>query len=267
MPKRSNEFQRLVAMLTALSSEGATVHESVEVMEIASKASREVDVVAVGTVAGHQSIVCIECRDWKRPQDVQWVEQARTKFDDLGANVRVLVSSSGFTKLALKKAARHNIKTITPGEVTTEFVGKVVNSADRAEYWHWVNLPQKAEVVITRDGVTQQQELPGNVPVFRADGSEISMLEDLVNHVMQSHAGARPVGGGFPHRGGVVRQRQREIHRNWRWAGAEVQRSKGVCQRDLARDRRGRTVRDRECHCHFSGRTNRGRCASYPRRV
>jgi hypothetical protein len=43
----------------------------------------------------------------------------------------------------------------------------------------------------------------------------------------------------------------------------EVQRSKGVCQRDLARDRRGRTVRDRECHCHFSGRTNRGRCASY----
>ncbi|MDT5140713.1 MAG: hypothetical protein QOI79_32 [Mycobacterium sp.] len=45
MPKRSNEFQRLVAMLTALSSEGATVHESVEVMEIASKASREVDVV------------------------------------------------------------------------------------------------------------------------------------------------------------------------------------------------------------------------------
>lgn len=52
MPKRSNEFQRLVAMLTALSSEGATVHESVEVMEIASKASREVDVVAVGTVAG-----------------------------------------------------------------------------------------------------------------------------------------------------------------------------------------------------------------------
>jgi len=137
-------------------------------MEIASKASREVDVVAVGKVAGHQSIVCIECRDWKRPQDAQWVEQARTKFDDLGANVRVLVSSSGFTKLALEKAARHNIKTIRPGEVTAEFVGKGVNSADRAEYWHWVNLPQKAEVVITREGVTQQQELPGNVPVFHA---------------------------------------------------------------------------------------------------
>lgn len=95
MPKRSNEFQRLVAMLTMLSSKGATVYESVEVMEIASQKPREVDVVVVGNVAGHHSIVCIECRDQKRPQDVQWVEQAHTKFEDLGANVRVLVSSNG----------------------------------------------------------------------------------------------------------------------------------------------------------------------------
>jgi hypothetical protein len=187
MPKRSNEFQRLVAMLTMLTSEGSTVYESVEVMEIASQKPREVDVVAVGKVAGHHSIVCIECRDQKRPQDVQWVEQAHTKFEDLGANVRVLVSSSGFTELALEKAARRNIKTITPGEVTPEFVGKIVNSAGRAEYWHWVTLVQKADVIITRDGVTQQQELPGNVPIYCADGSEASMFEDLVNHVVQQH--------------------------------------------------------------------------------
>jgi len=177
-------------MLTMLKSEGATVHESVDVMEIASQEPREVDVVAFGEVAGHRSIVCIECRDWKRPQDKLWVEQARTKFDDLGANVRVLVSSSGFTKSALAKAARYGIKTITPGEVTLGFVGKVVNSADRAEYWHWVTLVQKAVVVITRDGVAQQQELPGNVPVLYADGSEVSMFEDLVNHVTRQHTRA-----------------------------------------------------------------------------
>jgi hypothetical protein len=174
-------------MLTMLKSDGATVHESVEVMEIASQERREVDVVAFGKVAGHQSAVFIECRDWKRPQDVQWVEQARTRFDDLGANVKILVSSSGFTKTALAKAARYGIKTITTGDVTPEFVGKVVNSADSAEYWHWVTLVQKAVVVITRDGVTQQQELPGNVPVMCADGSEVSMFEDLANHVTQQH--------------------------------------------------------------------------------
>jgi hypothetical protein len=177
-------------MLTMLKSDGATVHESVEVTEIASQERREVDVVAFGKVAGHQSAVFIECRDWKRPQDVQWVEQARTKFDDLGANVKILVSSSGFTKTALAKAARYGIKTITTGEVTPEFVGKVVNNADSAKYWHWVTVVQKAIVVITRDGVTQQQELPGNVPVLYSDGSEVSMLEDLVNHVTQQHTRA-----------------------------------------------------------------------------
>ena len=124
MPRRSNEFQHLVAMLTALSSDGAAVHQSVELMEIASGEPREVDVVAIGEVAGHQTVVCIECRDWKRPQTVEWVEQARTKFDDLGANVRVLVSSSGFTKPALAKAARHAIKTITPGEIAPSSLEK-----------------------------------------------------------------------------------------------------------------------------------------------
>ena len=109
MSKQSNEFQRLVALLTMLKGDGATVYESVEPMEITSTERREVDVVAVGTVAGHTSIVCIECRDWKRRQGVQWVEQARTKFDDLGANVRVLVSTRGFAKTALAKAARYGI--------------------------------------------------------------------------------------------------------------------------------------------------------------
>lgn len=118
------------------------------------------------------------------------MEQAHTKFEDLGANVRVLVSSSGFTKSALEKAVLHNIKTIAPGEATAEFVGNVFNSADCAEYWHWVTLVQKAEVVITRDGVMQQQELPGNVQVFRADGSGVSMFEDLVNHITRSHTRA-----------------------------------------------------------------------------
>ncbi|WP_081633465.1 restriction endonuclease [Mycobacterium sp. 360MFTsu5.1] len=190
MPKRSNEFQRLVAMLTALSSKGAAVHESVELMEITSNEPREVDIVAVGAVAGYQTIVCIECRDWKRRQDVQWVEQANTKFNDLGANVRVLVSSSGFTKGALEKAARCNIKTITPGEITAEFVGKIVNSANRIEYSHWVTLVNKAEVVVTSNGVIQRLELPGNVPIFRADGSNSSEFVDLVNHVVNEHTRA-----------------------------------------------------------------------------
>lgn len=48
-----------------------------------------------------------------------------------------------------------------------------------------MTLVQKAEVVVTRDGVTQRQELPGNLPVFYADGSDVSILEVLVNHIVR----------------------------------------------------------------------------------
>jgi hypothetical protein len=156
-------------------------------MEISSTETREVDVVALGQVAGHQTIVCIECRDWKRPQTVEWVEQARTKFDELGANVRVLASSSGFTKSALAKAARYAIKTITPGEVTPEFVGTVVNNAVQAEYRHFVTYPLRGEVVITSGGDWQRTILPPGFPIFYEDGSAATTPEVLVSFVTRHH--------------------------------------------------------------------------------
>jgi hypothetical protein len=52
MPKRSNEFQRLVAMLTALSSEGATVHESVEVMRLPRKRPAKLTSLRLGRGSG-----------------------------------------------------------------------------------------------------------------------------------------------------------------------------------------------------------------------
>jgi hypothetical protein len=45
--------------------------------------------------------VSIECRDRRRKQGVEWVEQMRGKHDRLPTNVLVLVSSSGFTRTAL----------------------------------------------------------------------------------------------------------------------------------------------------------------------
>ena len=45
---------------------------------------------------------------------------------------------------------------------------------------------QKAEVVIAQPGgATYRQELPGNVPIWFADGTQVSLFETLVNHVTQ----------------------------------------------------------------------------------
>jgi hypothetical protein len=90
-------------------------------------------------------------------------------------------------RLALAKAARHAIKTITPGEITPEFVGKVVNNADQAQYTHWVTYPQKGEVVITSGGDSQQIELPPNFSIFYADGSVATTFEVLASFVTRHH--------------------------------------------------------------------------------
>lgn len=187
MPKRSNEFQRLVALLTMVKSDGAIVRESVEIETLDGGRKRETDVVAVGAVAGHRTVVAIEARDTKRKQDVLWVEQAKTKFERLGANVKILVSSSGFTAEALESATKFGIKTITPGDVTEEFVGRVVNSATQAEYHHWVTLVKKTEIIVSLDGQIDRRKIGGTFPIFTGDGVQVGMFDGLVEQVRKHH--------------------------------------------------------------------------------
>jgi len=187
MPKRSNEFQRLVALLTMVKSDGAIIHESVEIETLDGGKEREIDVVAVGAVAGHRTVVAIEARDTKRKQDVLWVEQAKTKFERLGANVKILAWSSGFTAEALGSATKFGIKTITPGEVTEKFGGRVVNSVTQAEYHHWVTLVKKTDIVVSLDGQIDRREMVGTFPIFTGDGVQVGMFDGLVEQVRKHH--------------------------------------------------------------------------------
>ena len=75
------------------------------------------EALSAAATALNEAHNAVESADERLAQVVLQAEQARTKFDDFAANVKILVSSSGFTKTALTKAARYGIKTITPGEV------------------------------------------------------------------------------------------------------------------------------------------------------
>jgi hypothetical protein len=64
----------------------------------------EVDICAEGEIACHEVLLGIECRAWKRPQTIEWVEAMFGKRFHLPTSKLVLVSSSGFTANALKLA-------------------------------------------------------------------------------------------------------------------------------------------------------------------
>lgn len=104
MPRRTNTFQQVVAIVERHMADGATVEESAMVTPIRGGDPREVDVLVSAKAGGHEVLGGVEACRWARKADVGWVERMKAKHDDLPTNKLVLYSGSGFTKNALAKA-------------------------------------------------------------------------------------------------------------------------------------------------------------------
>ena len=104
MPKRTNDFQRLVYLVRVNLADGAIVTESKMLEDRATGTMREVDVCIEGSVGGQNVIVSVECRDHQRVADVTWVEQLKVKHDRLPTNALILASRAGFTPEAREVA-------------------------------------------------------------------------------------------------------------------------------------------------------------------
>lgn len=114
MPKRTNDFQRLVKRIhAALAGTEAEVEESALVKEKNSSAQREVDVLITTTVAGHKIRVAVECRDHNRDQDITWIDSLIGKYTNLDVNKVIAVSHTLFGKNAVEKAQQNNIEVLT----------------------------------------------------------------------------------------------------------------------------------------------------------
>jgi hypothetical protein len=117
MPMRTNEFQQLVAYVySKIGPIGGKVTESAELFEEGSTTKREIDILIEVKVSGIELKIAIECRDRSRDETVEWVDALIGKYSRLRVNKVVAVSSSGFSGEAERKAAAHNIDTITAEE-------------------------------------------------------------------------------------------------------------------------------------------------------
>lgn len=112
MPKRSNDFQKLVALINGCLHDSRKVEESALLRDKTSGAEREVDILVSSEIADVSVNMSIEVRDRARKADVIWVEQMYAKHSHLSTDKLVLVSRSGFTKRALDKAAFYGIEAI-----------------------------------------------------------------------------------------------------------------------------------------------------------
>jgi len=139
MVRQGRELERLVAILEeALRPDGVHVTSPDRIPDSVTGRKREVDVV-IRTHEGGTVLAICECRDRRAVADVTWVEQVVTKARDLeGSPAAVLVSTSGFTPEARKKAASYGLDVRLVTEVSVE------------EFRSWFRVEHAVTIVTTR---------------------------------------------------------------------------------------------------------------------
>lgn len=119
MPKRTNEFQKLVLMIQRTLAREASVTESAMRRNKATGAENEVDILIEASVGATPITIGVECVEYARKASIEWVQRMRGKHMDLSIDKSVLVSASGFSPNALRLAEAHGIQTMTLGEATS----------------------------------------------------------------------------------------------------------------------------------------------------
>ncbi len=188
MPKRSNDFQRLVYLVRVNLAEGAKVTESKLMRDRLTKRKREVDVVIEGKVGSHPVIVSVECRDHKRVADVTWIDTMKSKHERLDTNMLLLASAAGFTKEAQDVAAKYGIELFTLETQESADIPALIGPT--GSLWHKTYEFSVDKVSIR---LAQTDKLPPETVatnpdnlLYLEDGAELCQAKEFVDYIINS---------------------------------------------------------------------------------
>lgn len=186
MPARTNDFQQLIHILVMTLNAGApaTVTESAILTDTATGGDREVDILVETEISGFPTSLAFECVARSRPADVTWVEQMDAKHSRLPTDKLVLVSASGFTKDALILAKNKNHRAVTPGEVTPDFVGDIVNNLQSVWVKAFNFTPRHVNFALDNSAVPagSGEYAPVDQMFYKPDGTVVCDGADFVAH-------------------------------------------------------------------------------------
>jgi hypothetical protein len=188
MPKRTNNFQKLVFLVKKHAADGATVTESKFLRDNITGTDREVDICIESTVAGHSVTVSIECRDHSRKASVQWVEEMKSKHERLSTNALVLISSSGFSKEAIAVAQTYGIETITLSAFDAASAERLFGNT--SSLWSKVFTLSPAKVVVRVKPIGELPSenvvaFPDNL-IYDHNGEELFDVKKLVEYLLHT---------------------------------------------------------------------------------
>jgi Restriction endonuclease len=181
MPRRSNLFQDVVALIHQHMARGAVVEESAMLTNSLTGEQREVDVLIRSNAAGHEVTVAVEARASARKADVQWVESMLGKHSSLPTDKLVLVSESGFSRQARRLAEKKGAIALEPLDLSGDDPeGRIVNRLKSI----WPKIvsftPERAQVTVERPDGEKWFQAPADLWLFLEDGSALGNLLDFV---------------------------------------------------------------------------------------
>jgi hypothetical protein len=137
--KTGKFFEKAVARIQEKLAPDAKVTHDEELTD-RTGASRQYDVVIRGTNAGHPYLGIIECRDSKKREGPRSISAFSKEMDNLGANLRIMVSRKGFTKQALLVAKHEHVLCYSPLLEDPEGIGAAFGTTWFAKVYSWGSL-------------------------------------------------------------------------------------------------------------------------------
>ena len=185
MPKRTNEFQKLVFLVKKHSAAGSTVTESKFLADSKGR-NREVDICIESNVDGIPITICIECCEGKRRANVEWVERMKGKHDDLPTNLLILYSRSGFTKSAKEKAQTYRKSIVALETLDENSAERLFGGASSLSIKTTSHTVTKVIIGVAASGdlPTEQESVFPDTLIFNQSGQAISTVEILVSQIL-----------------------------------------------------------------------------------
>lgn len=111
--KKGKEYEILIEQLYKKIDSESIIKRNDLIYGHISQTKREIDLSIKRQIGGHEILMIVQARDYKRKVDVNVIGEFNSVIQDVKANKGILISAKGFTKKALTLAQGFNIDTLT----------------------------------------------------------------------------------------------------------------------------------------------------------
>ncbi len=166
MPKKGDVYEKLVAKVISAFDSSSVVQRGQWIN--GPDGRRDKDVSIQGKIDGFPFSILIECKDFSKKHHVgiHYVDALDSKRHDVGVNMAIICSNSGFTKPAISKAKRVDIGLISilksgDNRIKTQIIEEIYTRKVKVETIN-VSFKEKTPCLPSLENITYK-----NVPIIK----------------------------------------------------------------------------------------------------